>query len=154
MCSSTTLCVIIEPVMPLFLNFTLSCLRQRTCGERGDGAERQNQTRASRNPQVQFMLCAAPRLTVTSLQRQLVSATRCVSMSSAVFVLAGPVWCPAEVVRPSPTGLASAACRGPAGGPCTYPSWRVRKCYNNSQKAQFHHGSIKCLNAWCRALAS
>lgn len=44
----------------------------------------------------------------------------------SVFVAAGLDSCPAEAVRPSPTGHASAVYRALGGGPCTYPSWKVR----------------------------
>lgn len=46
--------------------------------------------------------------------------------SLPVFVAAGLDWCPAGAVLPSPTGLAKAVSRARGGGPCTYPSWKVR----------------------------
>lgn len=65
-----------------------------------------------------------------------------------LFSLVEPVWCPAEVARPSPTGLALAACRGPAGGLCTYPSWRVRNNNNDRRKLVFWKcfGKITLIN--------
>lgn len=44
----------------------------------------------------------------------------------SVFVAAGLDSCPAEAVHPSPMGHASAVYRALVGGPCTYPSWKVR----------------------------
>lgn len=56
---------------------------QWTCGERGDGAECQNQTRASRNPQVTFIIYAGCRPTVVFLARYLPSDQQEVSAASA-----------------------------------------------------------------------